>query len=439
MRLWINSALATIFTFLMLGALSAILNLQAFQAFDPIGQAIGDIELTDIAFSKIREGEQLPDPNITIVNIGNLTRGEIGDQLRNIIRYKPKVIGLDVIFSNPPEDSLNNTDATDFRSNFSLYSALREAELAGIKIVMAEKVMQTRKLLETEGDIAKWDSIVHADAQILLNSAEGFVNLDSDADGQEDIKVSRKMNPTIEVNGKTELAFSVKIAMMFDSLRAKKFLDRGNETEVINFRGNTPDFYFASSYSGSRYQFLEYFQALDSNLFDGSMIKDKIVILGFHGKDLKDKTWEDKFFTPLNENYAGKSRPDMYGSVVHANIVSMILNEDYIDRVPSWISELITIIIMFFVIALFFKIETHLPVWYDLLSLLVQLILFLFFSFVAIYIFSKYNIMIDFTPTLAAAAVIGTCFEIYCGILLRIYDQFLERMNKNKEKAQKPD
>ena len=438
MRFWINSVFATIFTFLVLLVLGALLNLKAFQAFDPISQAVGDMELSDIAFSRIREGEPMPDPNVTIVNIGHLTRGEIGDQLRNLIRHKPKVIGLDVVFACPQKDSLSCPDAIDFRSNFSFYSAIREAEIAGVKIVMGERLLQTKKLLAEFGDIAKWDSIEHSDPEILLNSAEGFVNLATDAGHQEDLKISRDMHPAIEVNGKLELAFGVQVAMLFDSIKTKKFLERGNETETINFRGNTPDIYEASSYSG-RYQFLDVEQALDSSLFDGSMIKDKIVIMGFHGKDIHDRSWEDKLFTPLNQNYAGRSRPDMYGAVIHANIISMILNEDYIEELPSWFSMAISIIIVFLVIALFFKIEINMPVWYDLLSLLIQLILFLFFSFIMLFAFSKFSIKMDFTTTLAAVAIVGTCFEIYNGAILRIYDQIIESLRKNKEKSSESD
>ncbi|MFZ9503224.1 MAG: hypothetical protein ACO263_01510, partial [Cyclobacteriaceae bacterium] len=97
LKFWLHCALVTLFTFLLMGGLYEVSQLRIFQAFDPIGQAIGDIEISDIAFSQIREGEPKPDENVTIVNIGYLTRGEIGDQLRNINKHNPKLIGLDII------------------------------------------------------------------------------------------------------------------------------------------------------------------------------------------------------------------------------------------------------------------------------------------------------------------------------------------------------
>ena len=432
-KFWLNCALVTVFTFVFMGALYEVLQSKIFNAFDPIGQAIGDMEISDIAFSQIREGEPTPDLDVTIVNIGFLDRGEIGDEIRNIVKYKPRVIGLDIIFSCPgTRDSINCPQAFNPINTFKFASAIMEAEAQGVKVVMAEKLHQSKRLVEQYGDVAIYDSIEHTDEELRLNSYEGFVNLDTDASHQEDLKSCRKVNPAIEVNGRRELAFSVKMAMAYDSIKTQRFLDRKNETEIINYRGNTPDFYGASTYSG-RYQFLDAYQALDTTSFDPSIIKDKVVIFGFHGETLEDRSWEDKFFTPLNENYAGKTRPDMYGVVVHANIVSMILKEDYIDEMALWQQVVLAIIVLMLTIAVFFKIEEKMPIWYDLLSLVIQVVLLVLFSLVMILAFSYYSLKLDFTLTLAALAFVGTCFEIYNGGVLRIYHVITSRITKRKE------
>lgn len=429
LKFWLHCVLVTVFTFLLMGALYQFSQLGIMQAFDPIGQAIGDVEISDIAFSQIREGEPKPDENVTIVNIGFLNRGEIGDQIRNIIKYKPKVIGLDIIFSCPVRDSINCPQAFDFENNYRFHSAIQEAEDNGIKVVMAQKLHQTKSLVDEFGDVAVYDSIEHSDDFLRLNSYEGFVNLDTDATHQEDLKLCRQFNPMIMVNNEPEYAFAVKMAMLYDSVKAQKVIQRGNEKEVINYRGNTPDFYGATAgtYSG-RYQFLDSYQALDSTSFTEDMIKDKVVIFGFHGENISDRSWEDKFFTPLNVNYAGRSRPDMYGVVVHANAVSMILNEDYVDVMPAWQSILIAILVVIFTSALFFKIEEKLPIWYDILSLVVQIIIFIIFSIVMLLAFSYYSIKMDFSLTLAAAALVGTCFEIYYGGIMRLFEYLQNRV-----------
>ena len=49
------------------------------------------------------------------------------------------------------------------------------------------------------------------------------------------------------------------------------------------------------------------------------------------GNDLADDATEDKYLTPLNLNPGSGLVPDMFGVVIHANIISMILNEDFIE------------------------------------------------------------------------------------------------------------
>ena len=430
MKFWFHSFMVTVFTFLMMGALYQFLQLNALEAFDPIGQAIGELDLSDIAFSHLREGEPEPDEDVTIVNIGLLPRGEIAQQLENIVAFRPRVIGMDIVFDCDKPDPISCPDL-DTLGTKALVDAFRHAEEAGIKVVMAQKLFQTRALLEKEGDTDVYDSIGHSGKEILQNSHEGFVNLTSDAVHQEDIKFCRELPPMVMVNGRPELAFSVKMAMLYDPEKTSRFLMRGNETEPINFRGNTPDLFeaVAPTYSG-RYQFLDADQAMDTSQFTADFIRDKVVIFGFHGSSIYDRTWEDKFFTPLNLVYAGRARPDMYGVVVHANAVSMILNQDYIDVMPLWQSVIIAFLLVFLTTALFFKIEEKLPIWYDLLSLGIQLGLFIMLSLAMILTFSYYSLKLEFTIPLAAVALVGTCFELYKGGVLASIEYFRAKLGK---------
>lgn len=409
-KFWLDNLITTLFTFAVLGGIYLITQLKVFDAFDPLGKAFGDMELTDIAFSQLRDDPPI-DTNVVIVNIGYLSRGEIGQQILNLNQFNPKVIALDIIFTcnGRNRDPENCPEAFDTLGNMIFAQAVREA---GPRMVLAEKLHQTRGLVEKYGDISLYDSIEHTDPDLLQDAYEGFVNLETDADHQEDLKVCRTYNPKIEVNGTAELAFSTKIAWVFDSVKTKKYLDRNNYSETINYRGNIVDWHGASSFAG-RYMVLDADQALDTSQFVGSMIRDKIVILGFLGADLRDTSWDDKFITPLNKNYAGKTRPDMYGVVVHANAVSMILNEDYINELADWQQYALAFIITFLNVALFSLINRHLPLWYDGITVVVQLLQIVVFSFLMIYLFSWIDFKLNLTLTLAGIALVGTCFELY--------------------------
>jgi CHASE2 domain-containing sensor protein len=415
-KFWIDCVLATLFVFLTLYGLKELTQLRLFNAFDPIGQAVGDMELADIAFSRLRE-EPAIDENIVIVNIGKLSRAGIAQQIMNISACKPKVIGLDIIFScdRGIRDSINCPAAYDTLGNQLFAMAAEGAP----NLVMAQKLWQSSHLVDSLGDSQIYDSLEHTDPELLRSPHEGFVNLETDAEDQEDLKSCRRFNPIINVNGRPELAFSVKMASLYDSSKVAKLLAREKYSEVINYRGNIVDWFGASTYAG-RYAVLDVDQALDTTMFVPAMLKDKIVIMGFLGEDLTDTSWDDKFFTPLNKNYAGKSRPDMYGVVVHANIVSMILAEDYIDELAVWQEYLIAFLLVFINVALFSIIMRRVPIWFDSLSLLAQLIQVVILSYLMVQVLSWSNFKLNLTISLAAVALVGTCFELYGSVVKRV-------------------
>jgi CHASE2 domain-containing sensor protein len=419
---WLEVILCSTFVFSVLYGISNILQLGVLDVFDPISQALGDTELTDITFSKLREDPQI-DTNILIVNTGLLTSEEVGEQIRNISRFKPKVIAIDM-FYNCPEgftDSINCPIA---------YDTLRERPL-GEAIANAGNVVMVTKLLQSDslfnkygGDIDIFDSLERTMAILRPGAYEGYANLETDAEHQEDLKSCRRFNPSVIVNGKEELAFSVRAAMIFDSLKTRRFLARNNPVEVINYRGNIIDMHGASEYAG-RYFTLDWYQALDTNQFVSGLIKDKIVLMGFLGENFDDTSWDDKFFTPLNKKFAGKSRPDMYGLVVHANIISMILNEDYITETPNWIEYAIAFIVCMLNVALFFYITRKIPLWFDGLSIVMQLFQIIILSLLMVYFFHWFHIKLNLTATLGALAVVGTGFELYNSLVKQIWTLYL--------------
>jgi hypothetical protein len=66
---------------------------------DPIAKTLGDLDLTDIVFSKLREEPKL-DTNVVIVNIGGLGRVDIANQINLINSFNPKVVAVDALFFN---------------------------------------------------------------------------------------------------------------------------------------------------------------------------------------------------------------------------------------------------------------------------------------------------------------------------------------------------
>ena len=424
---WLDCLYATLFVFVAMWGIYKVTQFDVFNAFDPLGKALGDMEITDITFSTLRLEVPPTDEDIVIVNIGYLSRPQIAQQIRMLSALNPKVIGLDSFFDCPDgrRDSISCPEAYDTLGNLILANAIEEAG----NVVLVTKLLQTKKLFEEVGDAERFDSLEYSDPIFMEHAYEGYANLDTDAEHQEDIKTCRAFNPTITMEDGTEQrAFSVQVAMLYDSVKTKKFLDRGKDLEVINFRGNIPDYHGASDPQfGNRYTYLEWNQPFDPSSYLPSIVEGKIVLMGFCGANIEDTSWDDKFITPLNKHFAGKTRPDMYGVAVHANIISMILEGSYINELADWQEFVVAFIICLLNVALFSFINSKIPLWFDGLSVLIQLIQIVLFTFVMMYTMLLFEFKLNLTVTMLAIALVGTCFEIYINVIKIVARKFGSR------------
>jgi CHASE2 domain-containing sensor protein len=358
------------------------------------------------------------DERFVIVNIGYESRRELAQQLRLISQYKPRVIAIDAFFNceGGLRDTVDCPALLDTLGNLMLASAIEEAG----NVVLAEKLLQTNSMAQVDSNTA--DSIEHSDPLYRVNVTEGFVTIPTDATYQQDVKMCRSIWPSVKVNGSRELAFSTQIAMQYDSAKAMEYLNRNLEEELVNFRGNIEVLQLRvtslkNNETGTS-NYATYFYTVDVGQLErgevlGDVFRNSIVIMGFLGGRIGEPTWEDKFFTPLNKKVAGRANPDMFGVVVHANIVAMILNGDYINQWPTWLLSVIAFVVCCLTVILLIVIDHKLPTWFDALSFFVQLIIILIISFLAIKAFETFSLKLDLSLTLAVTALVGPCYDIF--------------------------
>jgi hypothetical protein len=426
-KLILKGFAVTAFVFVTMWGVSGITSIKLFSAFDPISQALQEFELTDIVFSKLREAPN-PDSRIVLVNIGP-SRREIAQQIQIISQYKPKVIGIDSYFNceGGYYDTLNCPQLLDTLGNLMLSNAIQEAG----NVVLVSKLLQSDSLFALNpGHV--FDSLEVSDPIFTQYAHNAYANLPTgDRDGtnaatyQEDVKICKSVIPRMTVNGKEELAFSVKLAMLYDSVRTQKFLARGNFEELINFKGNINISDVREKHARAQMTSVSDFNAIcfaidwipfTQQMYDTTIFRDNIVIIGYLGEYFGDAAWEDKFFTPLNTKVAGRANPDMFGPVIHANVVAMILNEDYVNEIETWMQVAIAIIICFFNVLLFHWMEKRFPLLYDGLSVIVQVIEIIIVSIIIVYCFDLFNYKLELSLTIGALALIGPCFDIYKGV-----------------------
>lgn len=380
-----------------------------FDVFDPIGQAFGDMEMTDVVFSQLREPATV-DERVVLVNIARRSRFEIGMMLDSISQHNPAVIGMDSFFYLPRED--------DPQGDSVLAAAISNVE----NMVMASK------LHVVDPDDPSLDSLVLSWPSFMPENVNtALANLETDAVTQGDLKMNRSFPVSMEVYGQEQWAFGVKLASYLEPEKAQSFVDRGNDTEVVNYRGNIID--FGATKFGSMFYAIDDIEVLGgfnptygyeviAPNYDPSLIEGKIVIFCFLGMELGDQeSLEDHFYTPINQVYTGRAFPDMYGGVIHANIVSMVLNEDYIEELSDTQKGLLAVIICFLNVALFSYIYKKIPKWYDGVTKLIQLVEFFGIVYVMIFILDGYSWKLDLTYALITVALAGDALEVYFGVV----------------------
>jgi CHASE2 domain-containing sensor protein len=126
----------------------------------------------------------------------------------------------------------------------------------------------------------------------------------------------------------------------------------------------------------------------------------------------------------------------MYGIVVHANTISMILNEDYVNEWAGWQENLIAFLVVFLNVLLFAWINRKHGDWFDMLTLLAQIIEVLLLSFLMIELFNSYSFKLNLTVTLAGVALVGTCFELYEKVFKLLFFRLKERLFTKRQLAE---
>lgn len=395
-----DTILCSLFIFGIMGLFASVTLFKVFDLFDPIGDMFSDFELTDIVFSQLQD-DPIADERIVIVNIGDLPREGIARQIEIINKYQPKVIGLDVMLDAPKE--------------WAEDSALTRVLSKTLNIVIGEK------LINFDEEAGEFEMTIKPDDHIVQEAQLGYVNLITNARIQEDLKMCREFTPSEQVSGETRYAFPVRLAYAYDSAKTEKFLARDNDIEVVNYKGNIIS--FSAAQYGMKYFALDVYDVFDEN-FTEDLFRDKIVIMCFLGKFIGDnETTEDFYFTPMNENYVGKAKNDMFGGVIHANIISQILDEEPIDQMSKNAGVALAIFFCLFNVFLFKIIYGAMPKWYDGITKIFQLIEVMGLATLMIYLLLIFDYKADFTLAIIVIALSGDSLEVYHGVVKNLFSK----------------
>lgn len=348
-----DTIFATIWVFIFILALGSIpLNLGI---MNPVKLGLKDFDFNDITYSKLGKGEKTAvDSNIVIINIGYANREELALMIDKAAEMKPKVMALDALFYGPRDPHQDSMLSATFKRNKNLIAA-RKLTLIG-----------------KEGDTVSVEGN-------YINTAHQYAHVNLFTDSLSSV---RTFEPFFEDYAhKRYTFFATAIIKAFDEKSYQKLERYGNKKVIINYSRHV-----------GRYLLINYEDLMAGNI-DESAIAGKIVLFGF--VDNNRDNLEDKFFTPMNEQFAGKSIPDMSGIVIHANIISMALSKDYIKKLPLWGNLLLAIIVCWIHMSFFihYYLESH--IWFHLAAKIAQVLSAILFVWLGIYLYDRYRLKVD--------------------------------------------
>lgn len=321
---------------------------------NPFKKAFKDLRLSDVFYSENIKDNEVSN-KIILVNIEQHDRLHIAKALEKISNQGPKAIGIDIIFKD--------------KKGVKGDSLLKNAFLNNDKII-------TSYYIEN-------NTVVRNDPYFNSpNQTSGFINLNFN---DNESLVVRHFTGVKSIKDKPNYSLALQLALKSGYIKPDENLDKFEDKLLINYTGNQSSFLI-----------FEIDEILNRENIPA--LKNSIVLLGYLGTPTGNKyDIEDKLFTPLNPKFVGKSVPDMYGLIIHANIVNMLIQDDLILKIPSFISYILAVILCFFITMISLKIEKKSSLLYQVSEKIVQLVITIILLYISILLL-KINVHLNITP-----------------------------------------
>jgi|GEM_PF-605819 len=378
----LHSIIITTAILLFIGLLNLVrLNLHY---LDPFNNGLKDYDVTDIVYGNLSEKQVVPAEDILIVNSGKPDRTRIAQLINKLDSAGARAIGLDIYLKKGGGAAADTL----------LRDAIRDKDNVVLACIIEDENKEDDRL----------EGIGGVDTFFSNHATLGYGNLPSNA-----TKTIRMVSPRETVAGREVLAFSTAILGKYDTAIQKKYLARGQSVEPIYFTGHREDFIF---------------NQLDRMLDSMTLVqveatcRGKIVLIGYAPEDPWANPILDRHYTPINPSYDTKSIPDMYGIVIHANVLQMVLSEQYIRTIPNWVALLLSVFICYANVRFFRWVYQRFHHSFHGITRGIQLLEFIAFFFLITLIFYYFRVKIDLSVGILAVLLAYDFIMIYESLVL---------------------
>ena len=346
-----------------------------FEFVKPIKQELNDFDIYDLVYSGINKDHSQRDTNIVLVQIAD-SREDIVEEVKSLNKYKPLVIGMDITFDAPSPDVVTDS--------------VLSSELDAPNVVTGNKLVVDSASRELKVSGSFFDGSQR-------KNKSGYFNFQGEADA-----VVRDYYPFFTVGKEKLPAFTSQIAQQFNPAAFAKLEKQERELQPIRYTGNLENYTVFTKEDLSNLDSLQLW----------NLLHNKIVLLGIL-YTRPPLVLEDLHFTPVNEKVQGKSYPDMYGLVIHANILSMILSGVYPRELSAVLSYLIAFVITFLLVYYQLKLYQKKAHPNHLRLVLLQFVLLIVFIYLSLLLFKYAQVKVPLLSILLCIALSVETLNIY--------------------------
>lgn len=359
--------LINIFVFFGIFLLSFIvLNVSLFDSFT---QAFRDFTLTDLYYSKIVKQDKIYNGPLVVINLEHRNRTEIAYLLDKLETGAPKVIGIDAVFAE-------RKDSAD--------SSLQQVLSQHNNIIIPYIANFDSSIAETKND------------PYFKTGSAAYVNVMGEQDNYTTIRSYIPVYNSIP-------AFTTAVVQKYDPALTASLFKNQDKNKEIRYYGNQQNFVYHN-----------YDDVMDP-AFNPHTLTGKIILIGYMGVpgSGKNSLDEDRFFTPLNPRLSGRSLPDMYGVIIQANIIRMVLDKDYLFVFPSWLNFCLAFFLSWLLMPLFVRWYVHKALWFSLFTMIFQMAISILFLFFTLWLYANANLKVESSAVLVSVLLIGNFLSFY--------------------------
>jgi len=370
--------------------------------FKPFTMAVSDFQISDIYYSSI-----LPELDVTeeteVVLINSVTFSPFGQKnisTSNLARFI-------LIAQDEGAIAIGINAKIDLDSSSENFDTLIEIFAQENVILSSEKIYLDGELVTDS--LLKSNTIYSDYLSQLTTRSSSFVN----SDEKKHLSIRSFIPMRITDQGDRNLHFALRLASYYNPTAVEAILEDNEEETFINYRGGL-----------DKFSLIEATEFIAGEYGEGAL-QNKIVLIGDFDRTGVSDEFEKTYYTPLNENTAGRTFPDMYETAILANIISMAISDGYLETVENWKNYILGFVLAYMNMLIYLFIARRNRKWLEFVALIIFVIESILVAFLTIQLISEWGKHDDLTSLVFVAALSPIVFQLYMDTVKPVFKRLL--------------